>query len=204
MVNDHRQPQPDWAILKRHIEECVPDGACDYARRVEELAMFAHLPDNLRSTRLGKIQFESVQHIPPCLKYKPPLSLRFINAQPIFGEHMMTPLKVDALQLIQADHEHFLDLHPARYDKVKEAIALGEINMPIVTICTEGFPRVGDGRHRIIASHKMGLSAMEVLVPETESAEIARQLAEGIVRKASPLPAGKVDAGFSLEDFFNL
>jgi len=117
----------------------------------------------------------------------------------------MTAETVDLSALINIDHDHFLNLHPGRYDKVKEALSLGEIDMPIVTICQEGFPRVGNGRHRAVALYKYGFSAITILVPDDERIEILQQLSKGIVRPPSVKEFMVDDRHFGLKDFkFNV
>lgn len=201
MKHTHRWSEPDWSIISQHLTQyfCEVDG--DYARVVTQITRFSCLSDALRTTRMDKVHFESIDHIPPCIKYKPPSSLQFVDRTSSTWPGKLVVLKVNIMSLVQLDYDHFLDLHPVRYDKVKEAIAQGEIDMPIVSICSERFPRVGDGRHRIIALNKFGVGDVEILVPEDESAEILRQLNQKVIRKGKAKPTGIGVSAIALEDF---
>ena len=59
----------------------------------------------------------------------------------------------------------FLSLHAERYENVKNAIAKGEIDMPIIILSNDGLPYVDDGRHPIVALQKFGVSSLEKMVP---------------------------------------
>ena len=74
-------------------------------------------------------------------------------------------ISVDIDRLIAFDEKHFLSLHAERYDKVKNAIANGVIDMPMVYLSEDKLPHVGEGRHRIIALHKFDFSSVDVMVP---------------------------------------
>lgn len=183
MLSASHRLSPNWGVLHEHINRYVDKSDPTYARSVTSMSRFSFLLDNLRTERLDKVRFQTIDHFPPCIKYQRPESVRFIDALSETWPAKLVVLKVNILQLIQLDYDHFLDLHPVRYDRVKEAIALGEIDMPIVTISPEGVPTVGGGRHRIVALHKYGFDEIELLVPQNEIHQIVSQLKEGLIRR---------------------
>lgn len=201
MSRKHRWISPDWSIFGRHTNNYCNMNDGNYARFVSYCTQFSCLLDSLRTDRIDKVHFESIDHTPPCIKYKRPPTLRFFDRESSSWSGKLVILKVNILHLIQLDYDHFLELHPVGYDKVKEAIAQSEIDMPVVSICDEGFPRVGDGRHRLVALHKFGFEKAEVLVPEGDLTEIVAQLEMRTVRKGVTKPTGIYLSDFSLQDF---
>ncbi|MBB1295459.1 MULTISPECIES: hypothetical protein [unclassified Pseudoalteromonas] len=153
------------------IDDIFGEGAVDAPKylapesRARNLALFSSFPERLARTRIEKFNFYSVQEIPICSKYKPPTKLRFIKTDQKFCGSKLVTISVGIKKLIAFNEEHFLSLHAERYDKVKNAIANGEIDMPMVYLSEEKLPYVGDGRHRIIALHKFDFSSVEVMVP---------------------------------------
>lgn len=133
--------------------------------RAQNFALFSSFPERLERTKIEKFNFNSVQEIPICNKYKRPTKLRFIKTASKFCGSKLVTINVDIKKLIAFDEEHFLSLHAERYDKVKNAIANGEIDMPIIILSNDGLPHADGGRHRIIALHKFGFSSVEVMVP---------------------------------------
>ncbi len=201
-MKDHYIPNPDWSIFSQHTERYLPDDTQRRGCIITELSYFTCLSDNMRTEFLYKTVFPSVDHVPSCIKYISPKTVNFVNANPVFCGSIMTSINVNIQALINIDHEHFLNLHPVRYDKVKEAIVLGEINMPLVSICkSEGFPRVEDGRHRIISMFKYGFENADILVPKNEAEEIIKQLEEGVVRKPTVIDFSIGKKDFKLECF---
>jgi hypothetical protein len=164
----HYHDSPDWQSFRQHIDRIIRPARSDYARLVNEYALFACLPDAARTQLLQKVEFDHIDHIPGCIKYKRPSSVTFIDADRNTYGIALTSISVDLSTLISLDSDHFLDLHPVRYDKVKEAISLGEIDMPIVRMRDEGYPEVSDGRHRAVALIKYGITTIEILVPRDE------------------------------------
>jgi hypothetical protein len=136
------------------------------------LAMFSCLPDSYHSELLDKFKFNSISQIPKCTKYAAPENLKFIQTDDYFCDWKMISLSVEIETLFKLEEAHFLNLHPVRYDLVKRAIAAGEIDMPIVYLCKEGYPRVEDGRHRIMALSKFGFTHVDIIVPEEQLAII--------------------------------
>jgi hypothetical protein len=175
----HYQESPDWASFRELVNTHFSFDTPIYARQIADCALFACLPDYLRTQRLDKVTFQKIDHIPRCIKYRPPASLRFEDLDSDTYTAPLTPISCDVHSLILIDSDHFLNLHPVRYDKVKEEISLGEIPMPIVSMCDEGVPRVIDGRHRIMALFKCGVVSIEILVPTEEIDEIQRILKQG-------------------------
>lgn len=202
---DHIIDSPDWSTFKAHHEKYLSLDNPRYAGIISALSQFACMNHENRHDHHHKMFFPSVDHVPSCIKYVPPTNISYVNAEPIFGDKVMAAVTVDLSALINIDHDHFLNLHPGRYDKVKEALSLGEIDMPIVTICEEGFPRVGNGRHRAVALYKYGYSAITILVPDDEKNEILQQLSQGIWRPPSMKEFVVDDKRFGLKDFkFNV
>lgn len=154
------------------IDDIFGEGAVDTPKeltpdaRAQNLALFSSFPERLKRTRIEKFNFYSVQEIPTCNKYKPRTKLRFIKTDHYFGGSKLVVISVGIKKLIAFDEEHFLSLHAERYDKVKNAIANGEIDMPIIILSNDGLPHVDGGRHRIIALHKFGFSSVKVMVPD--------------------------------------
>jgi hypothetical protein len=132
------------------------------------IKLFSFLPDTYRNERLDKFEFNSIPHIPTCTKYKKPKNIKFIQADEMFCSWKMICLSVEIKMLFQLEESHFLCLHPIRYDLVKRAIAAGEIDMPIVYLCEAGFPRVEDGRHRIMALYQFGFTHVDIIVPDEQ------------------------------------
>lgn len=159
---------PRWFSFKQHCDQFFNPEQPDYAKVVGDLALFACLPDAERRNRLEKVTFDSITHIPDCIKYEKPTNLKFIKSDEEFCDRKLINITVGIKELIKLEEDHFLSLHPVRYDRVKEAITLGEIDMPIVYLCDEGFPRVQDGRHRVIALYKYGVTQVKILIPEDE------------------------------------
>lgn len=156
------------------IDEIFGEGAVDTPKeltpeaRAQNLALFSWLPERLERTRIEKFNFNSVHEIPTCNKYQRPTKLRFIKTDQKFCGSKLVAISVDIDRLIAFDEKHFLSLHAERYDKVKNAIANGEIDMPIIILSNDGLPHVDGGRHRIIALHKFGFSSVEVMVPSEQ------------------------------------
>lgn len=202
LIEHIRFVEPDWNAVRKHIDIYVPTNADDYAHQTACITRFAYLQDSLRTERLEKVHFETVDHIPPCIKYRRPASLTFIDGNSKTSPTTLFCLELNILRLIEVDYDHFLDLHPVRYDKVKEAISKGEVDMPLVSICSEQFPRVDDGRHRLIALHKFGIKSAQVLVPADQSNEIRHQLNVNTVRRGPSRGTGVCRADMTLQDFF--
>ena len=172
----HYCEEPDWSRFRRHTKKFIPHDSPAFARLVFDYSLFACFPDTERSQMLYKVTFETLDHIPACIKYKVSDSVRFIAAEASFCGLQLVPMTVNTEALLAMDYEHFLNLHPVRYDKVNEAISLGEIDMPIVYLCQEGFPKVMNGRHRVVALYKYGLSTIDILIPQNERDEISSHL----------------------------
>ncbi|MGO2075595.1 MAG: hypothetical protein ACTH3B_10620 [Pseudoalteromonas sp.] len=162
------------------IDDIFGEGTVDTPKdltpeaRARNIALFSSFPERLERTRIEKFNFYSVQEIPICNKYKPPTKLRFIKTVHKFCGSKLETISVGIKKLIAFDEQHFLSLHAERYDKVKNAIANGEIDMPIIILSNDGLPHVDGGRHRIIALHKFGFSAVEVMVPREQVDKIKK------------------------------
>lgn len=130
--------------------------------------LFSNLSDSLRDQWCDKVEFKLINDIPSCRKYFPSLDIHFVNAEKEFCGWKMVVISLKVGSIIKADENHFLSLHPARYDKVKKAISEGEIDMPIVYLGCDGIPSVQDGRHRIVALYKFGFNYIDVSVPEEQ------------------------------------
>lgn len=153
------------------IDDIFGEGAIDTQKelspeaKAQNFALFSSFPERLERTKIEKFNFNSVQEIPICKKYKRPTKLRFIKTDETFCNSTLVAISVDIDRLIAFDEKHFLSLHAERYDKVKNAIANGVIDMPMVYLSEDKLPHVGDGRHRIIALHKFDFSSVDVMVP---------------------------------------
>ena len=162
------------------IDDIFGEGAIDTQKelspeaRAQKFALFSSFPERLERTKIEKFNFNSVQEIPTCKKYKRPTKLRFIKTDETFCNSTLVAISVDIDRLIAFDEKHFLSLHAERYDKVKNAIANGEIDMPIIILSHDGLPHVDGGRHRIIALHKFGFSSVEVMVPREQVDKIKK------------------------------
>ncbi|MEH6555212.1 hypothetical protein [Pseudoalteromonas tetraodonis] len=156
------------------IDEIFGEGTIDTPKelspeaKARNFALFSSSPERLERTKIEKFNFNSVQEISICNKFKRPTRLRFIKTSSKFCGSKLVTISVDIKKLIAFDEEQFLSLHAERYDKVKNAIANGEIDMPIIILSNDGLPHVDGGRHRIIALHKFGLSSVEVMVPSEQ------------------------------------
>jgi hypothetical protein len=165
----------DWTPLRDHISKKLSPNDMRYAGKIADWILFANFPEERRQTHLNKVLFDSVEEIPPCLKYKVPESIEFVHAETIWCGKVMIALKVRIERLIQNETDHFLHLHPERFDNVKRARARGQIDMPIVYLDDEGKVTVGDGRHRIIALHIYKFAEVEIAVPRDELLLIKKQ-----------------------------
>ena len=181
-MDEYKIDRPDWSIFRDHVDEYLSKDLPDYARKITDLTFFSCLPDEQVTNFFDKMTFQSIDQVPPCIKYLKPSDVKFINADPVYCNRVMKEISVDLLSLINIDHDHFLCLHPARYNNVKHQIAMGEIVMPLVCLCRDGYPEVVDGRHRIVSMHKYGFETMEILVPEEEVVEIKNQLDKSVDR----------------------
>ena len=177
---DNRIKSPDWTKFRDHIERYVDRNESAYARIIADLTLFSLLPDDQRYSRLDKVKFPSVDHVPPCIKYKPPTEIKFIQEYEHFGLHRLEVVEVQIQRLINQDPDHFSDLHPVRYDKVKEAISNGEIDMPIAYFTPEGNLCVQDGRHRTVALYKYGIQKIQIQVFAEEKEKVIANLADDI------------------------
>ncbi|WP_064663924.1 hypothetical protein [Pseudoalteromonas sp. MQS005] len=164
------------------IDDIFGEGAVDTPKelspeaRAQNFALFSSFPERLERTKIEKFNFNSVQEIPICNKHKRPTKLRFIKTASKFCGSKLVTISVDIKKLIAFDEGHFLSLHAERYDKVKNAIANGEIDMPIIILSNDGLPHVDGGRHRIIALHKFGFSSVEAMVPSEQVETIKKCL----------------------------
>ena len=77
-------------------------------------------------------------------RYKSPTKLRFIKTDQNFCGSTLVAIKVNIKKLIAFNEDHFLSLHAERYENVKNAIAKGEIDMPIIILSNDGLPYVDD------------------------------------------------------------
>ena len=191
--------------LREHIAEYAPEQNPRYASIVTDMVDFSCLSDDLGyGHRIGKVIFPSVDHVPPCTKYKSPSQIKFVNTEDMFKGDELVFIQADTLSLINNDHDHFLDLNPARYDRVKEAISFGEIDAPMVHLRRhdESSFEVAQGRHRIIAMYKYNIKKIDILVPADEADKISlllkKQFHRPPVTKCFTEPKT-----FTLQDFIN-
>ncbi len=168
------QKEPNWNIFREHINTYISTDQPDHSSQVSNSQPFSYLPDDQIHKKFQKITFEEIDYVPPCVIYTPPKSIKFSNG--FITSDKMVAKNVEIKKLIDIDYDHFLNLHPVKYNNAKESICCGEIYMPVVTISDEGFPRVNDGRHRIVALYKYGFSEVTILVPESEKDEITNLL----------------------------
>ena len=198
-IDNVRTEQPDWSVFRKHVENHFTSDGQQSGVEVFNCALFARLPDHLRNEYFDKVDFVSINAIPPCIKYRPPADLTYEDLEQHYPD-AMTAIEVNIATLISIDHAHFLNLHPVRYDKVKEEIAQGEIVTPVVELDTDGEPHVGDGRHRIVALFKFGFENVRVLVKESERERILHQLKNHTVR-FDPQPCTDRKRKFTIADF---
>lgn len=130
--------------------------------------MFANLPNEYRTKYLDKVNFSALDEIPDCTKYKVPKTIKYINADKDFCGWEMVNITLSIITIFMRDEAHFLSLHPVRYDLVKQAISMGEIDMPIIYFGSDGIPSVQDGRHRLVALYKYGFKNAQVAVPKEQ------------------------------------
>lgn len=130
--------------------------------------MFANLPNDYRTRLVNKVLFRAIDEIPSCTKYKAPEMVNYINADEEFCGWKMIGISLNIINIFNQDEEHFLSLHPVRYDLVKQAVSKGEIDMPIIYLDSDGMPSVQDGRHRLVALYKYGFRYAQIAVPEVQ------------------------------------
>ena len=194
-VTEVRITSPDWTAFKEHIDHYLLGGGSKF----ESSKNFAFLPDDLRTEHFDKVLFTSVDHVPTCIKYIRPSKVKSINVDPTFGTQKVVPINVNIQSLININYDH---LHPVRYDLVKEAIAIGEIDMPYILIGGEGVPIVDNGRHRVVVMYKYGFKTIDILVNKNESDDITKQLSECIVRRPPEIESSNANVRkYELKDF---
>lgn len=178
----HRPAFPNHHMFKAHVAKHFGCNHPRYALILRDYYPFSNFPDFAGSGGLAKVvTFPSVEHIPPCIKYSRPETLRFIDTRKSYSTTPLACLTIETKLLINEDPRVFLELDAQKYDRVKEAIALGQIDMPEVRLGADGRPRIVDGKYRVLALHKFGIEKIDVLVPTNEYLHIRSRLLENVV-----------------------
>ncbi len=158
--------------LINHIYKHVHSAKRGASSFIMDINDFSCLDNKYRNEFIANVEFESVDHYPPCTKYKYPKEIHFKNPGDNFCNNKMIAIEVIVDQLVALNEKHFLNLHPARYDRIKEEISNGFVIMPYVQM-ELGVPTVTGGRHRVIALRTLGLINIPVSIPLHEYDEIS-------------------------------
>ena len=151
----------------------VPEEISNKAGIIANMLNFSNLADSEQGKMLPKVTFEEVEYLPPCVKYLRPESVEFVDN--FISPDKMVSQIVSIESLVNMDKQHFLNLHPIRFDRVKSYICSGMIDMPVVRM-DHGDPYVADGRHRIIGLYVYGFTDVEVLMKEEQKEEITSRI----------------------------
>lgn len=112
--------------------------------------------------------WKNIEDIPTCgfFDFPPATSLEFYPA-PVNVDFEFIELPLEAA-LSTLDEGMRLELNPFRWHRVKKMLSSGRIEYPEMTLGSDGFPLLMDGRHRIVAMMKlMGMqSAPFAVAPE--------------------------------------
>lgn len=173
-------PEPLWTEFRTWAKQRWGDRP-DFGSRLSDAVPFAYYPSSERQAYVDKVLFKSIEDIPPCIKYRRAAAIQFVQAEKQYCGQILKPIVASTYSLIHLDTEQFRDFHPVRYDKVKEALARGVIDMPRIDCDEEGEVSVGDGRHRIVALHKLGIDSIRVVIPvEREDYIVSKLLRDNI------------------------
>lgn len=132
--------------------------------------LFSNFPDQYRGKRFEKTQFPSLESVPECEKYKYPRKemVQFEMPPGFKGDDTICVAEMSLRRIFGEDPLFFLDLHPARFDKVKDDLSNGfcyYLWMSHNKDDLREYARVMDGRHRLVAMLKLGWEAAPFIYP---------------------------------------
>jgi hypothetical protein len=136
------------------------------------IALFSNLPGQMRSVRLAKTQFSNINEIPDCNKYSYPnkFNIGFEVPPGLNHESVYKVARMSVEKIFHISPFDFLDLHPVRYDRVKEDLSNGFCYMPWMSYKADNqreYATIQDGRHRIVALLKLGIADAQVVYPNS-------------------------------------
>jgi hypothetical protein len=132
--------------------------------------LFSNFPDQYRAIRFEKTQFPSLESVPACEKYEYPEKgmVQFEMPPGFKGNDTICVAEMSIRRIFDEDPLFFLNLHPTRFDNVKNDLSKGfcyYLWMSHKEDNQREYAEVMDGRHRIVAMLKLGWDAAPFIYP---------------------------------------
>lgn len=133
--------------------------------------LFSNFPDQHQGKRFEKTQFFSLDSVPDCEKYKYPSkeTVKFCMPPGFNGDDTVRVAEMSLQRIFNADPLFFLDLHPTRFDRVKNDLSnrfCYYLWMSYQKDNKKEYAKVMDGRHRIVAMLKIGWGKAPFIYPK--------------------------------------